>query len=180
MDHTKAIMTLKQAASKSQAINDMFHDFAMRERARGQVTVRAFYNRMKKQGFVHTSQQYADGLKVMAECGFGELRYNKRGNIVGLFDVRTTLQSIGEAVVGKKGQLKTWGPRNKYSPIKVTHPSSKQSVPEESKTPVYEKEKVLRALGGVDNLIRTILNDTSVDADARVQAALVLMGEKHA
>lgn len=178
MENKKAIEVLKQAASKSQAIHDLFIDFGARERARGQVTVRAFYNRMKKQGFKHTSAEYADGLKVLAECGFGELKYNKRGNIVGLFGVRTTLASIGEAVVGKKGQLKNWGPRHKYSPI--------SSEPQTSQLMVFnpanrdEKREVLKALSGVDNLVRTILNDTSVDADTRVRAALVLMQEKRA
>lgn len=177
MDHTKAIMTLKQAATKSQAIQDMFLDFAMRERARGQVTVRAFYNRMKKQGFNHTSAQYADGLKVLAECGFGEIRRNKRGNIVGLFGLKTTLASLGRAVVGKKGELRNFARRNKYSPVAVS-PMPQPELVRIKPTPRDEKREVLKALSGVDQLVRTILNDTSVDADTRVQAALVLMQEK--
>lgn len=177
MDHTKAIMTLKQAATKSQAINDMFHDFAMRERARGQVTVRAFYNRMKKQGFNHTSTQYADGLKVLAECGFGELRRNKRGNVVGLFGVKTTLASIGQAVVGKKGQLKNWGPRNKYSPVMGTYKEPDQPVLDTYKDPREAKREVLKALSGVDNLVRSILSDTTIPAERRIEAARALLQE---
>lgn len=168
MNNVKAIEVLKQAANKSQAIDAMMHDFALRERARSQVTLRAFYNRMKKAGFKHSSQDYAEGLKILAECGFGELRYNKRANVVGLFGVRTTLQSIGQAVIGKKRELKNYAPRNKYSPLKA-----------EIVKQVDAKQAVIKSLGGVEKLVRTILNDTSVDADTRVQAALVLMGEKH-
>lgn len=176
MEHAKAIAMLKSAAAKSQPISDMFHDFATRERARGQVTVRAFYNRMKKHGFTHTSLQYADGLKLLAECGFGELKYNKRGNIVGLFGIRTTLASIGEAVVGKKGQLKNHAPRAKYSPVAVS------VVPEPVLTPApvttrEAKREVLKALSGVDNLVRSILSDTTIPAERAVAAVRALLQE---
>lgn len=176
MEHAKAIAMLKSAASKSQPISDMFHDFATRERARGQVTVRAFYNRMKKAGFTHSSMQYADGLKVLAECGFGELKYNKRGNIIGLFGIRTTLASLGHAVVGKKGQLSNYAPRHKYGPIAVS------KVPEPVLTPVpvttrEAKREVLKALSGVDNLVRSILSDTTIPAERRIEAARALLQE---
>ncbi len=176
MEHAKAIAMLKQAASKSQAIHDMFIDFGTRERARGQVTVRAFYNRMKKAGFTHSSVQYADGLKVLAECGFGELKYNKRGSIVGLFGIKTTLASLGHAVVGKKGELKNYYSRNKYSPI----PVPKQPEPVLTPAPVTQREakrEVLRALSGVDNLVRSILSDTTIPADRRIEAARALLQE---
>lgn len=165
MDKAKAIEVLKQAANKSQAISDMFHDFATRERARSQVTVRSFYNRMKKHGFKHGPQDYADGLKVLAECGFGEIRTNKRGNVVGLFGVRTTLESIGKAVVGKKNELSVFVPRHKYSPIIVT--------PYEAN----DKRVVMKTLSGVDNLVRSILGDTSIPAERAVAAVRALLQE---
>jgi hypothetical protein len=119
---------------------------------------------MKKAGFTHSSAQYADGLKLLAECGFGELKYNKRGNVVGLFGVKTTLASIGQAVVGKKTQLKNYAPRNKYSPI----PASPTA---------QEKREVLKALSGVDNLVRSILSDTTIPAERRIEAARALLQE---
>jgi hypothetical protein len=134
MDKARAIEVLKQAANKNKTANDVFHDFALRERARSQVTVRALFNRMKKAGFDYTSNDYASVLKLMSECGFGELRTNKRGSIVGLFGVSTALQSIGQAVVGgKREPLRNYAPRNKYSPlppsaepIKVNEASSEE------------------------------------------------------
>ncbi len=176
MEHAKAIAMLKSAAAKSQAIHDMFIDFGTRERARGQVTVRAFYNRMKKAGFTHSSVQYADGLKVLAECGFGELRYNKRGNIVGLFGVRTTLASIGQAVVGKRGELRNYAPRNKYSPLPASKPTE-PALTEKPVTPREAKREVLKALSGVDNLVRSILSDTTIPAERRIEAARALLQE---
>lgn len=177
MEHAKAITMLKSAAAKSQAIHDMFIDFGTRERARGQVTVRAFYNRMKKAGFTHSSAQYADGLKVLAECGFGELKYNKRGNIVGLFGIRTTLASLGHAVVGKKGQLSNYAPRHKYSPVMVPSETSEPILKVSQMTSHEAKREVLKALSGVDNLVRSILSDTTIPAERRIEAARALLQE---
>lgn len=177
MEHAKAIAMLKSAAAKSPAINDMMHDFATRERARGQVTVRALYNRMKKQGFEHNSLSYAEGLMVMSQAGFGDLRTNKRGGVIGLFGVRTTLASIGEAVVGKKGQLRNYAPRNKYSPIPVSSTTSKPALKMSQMTSHEAKREVLKALSGVDNLVRSILSDTTIPAERRIEAARALLQE---
>lgn len=163
MDKAKAIEACKQAAKTNQAINDMFHDFALRERARGQITVRAFYNRMKKQGFEHNSLDYAEGLKLLAECGFGELRRGKKGSVIGLFGVKTALQSLGQVVVGKRRELKNYAPRAKYSPIAVSTP------------PVSVKAQVLQDLSGVDNLVRAILQDDSIPPMKRIDAARLLL-----
>ena len=175
MDKQKAIETMRKAAYKSKAIHDMFLDFATRERARGQVTVRAFYNRMKKHGFKHGSTEYADGLRVLAECGFGELRLNKRGNVVGLFGIRTTLQSLGQTVVGQRGDLRNYGPRSKYSPIKADVPVER--LVEHKQDPREEKREVLKALSGVDQLVRSILSDTTIPAERRIEAARALLQE---
>lgn len=176
MEHAKAIAMLKSAAAKSQPIHDMFIDFGTRERARGQVTVRAFYNRMKKAGFTHSALQYADGLKVLAECGFGEIRYTKRGNVLGLFGIRTTLMSIGHAVVGRKGQLSNYAPRHKYSPLPATIPPQ-PILADKSVTTREAKREVLKALSGVDNLVRSILSDTTIPAERRIEAARALLQE---
>lgn len=176
MEHAKAIAMLKSAASKSPAINDMMHDFATRERARGQVTVRALYNRMKKAGFTHNSRSYAEGLMVMSQAGFGDLRTNKKGGIIGLFGVRTTLASIGESVVGKKGQLRNYAPRNKYSPLPVPKAPDPVLTPA-SVTTREAKREVLKALSGVDNLVRSILSDTTIPAERRIEAARALLQE---
>jgi hypothetical protein len=174
MEHAKAIAMLKSAAAKSQAIHDMFIDFGTRERARGQVTVRAFYNRMKKAGFTHSSVQYADGLKVLAECGFGELKYNRRGGVLGLYNIRTTLASIGRAVVGKRGELKNHAPRNKYSPIAVSEkPQAIVTIP--AKPAPEVKREVLKALNSVDSLVNSILSDESIPPQRRIDAARVLL-----
>lgn len=166
MEKYKALQVLKEVASKNPAIDAMFHDFAMRERARSQVTIRAFYSRMKKQGFKHTSTEYAEGLKVLSKCGFGEIKLNRRGNVVGLFGVKTKLQSIGQAVVGNRKELKNYAPRSKYSPL-----------PASVETP-HDKKEILVSLSGIDNLIRVILQDDTVPADRRVAAARELLLEK--
>lgn len=170
----KAIETLKAMAQKNKAANDMFHDFALRERARGQVVVRSFNNRMKAQGFTHAPQEYGDVLKAMAECGFGDIKYNRVGNVIGLFGIKTTLSSIGQAIVGKRGVLTNYAPRNRYSPLKAD-PTPEIKLEERKPTPREEKREILLTLSGVPNLAKAILEDTSVPSDNRVNAVLALL-----
>lgn len=174
MEHTKAIEVLKSLATKNTAANDVFHDFATRERARGQVTLRALILRMKKQGFSHDPKAYASILKALADCGFGELRTNRAGNIIGVFGIRVTLQSIGAAVIGRETQVIKYAPRNKYSPLKAETKPEPELKPKKVE-PREAKREILRALSGVDNLVRAILDDPSIPTDRRVEAALVLL-----
>lgn len=160
MDPKKAIETLKTIAKTNKAASDLFHDFALRERTRGQLTVRALSMRMQKQGFNHSTKEYADVLKALADCGFGQIKTNRRGNVVGLFGIKTTLQSIGNMVVGKSRELKNFAPRNKYSPLPVTQ---------------EPKEEVIQALSSVDRLVRSILEDGTIPAERRIEAARALM-----
>lgn len=162
MDPKKALEALKMISKTNKAASDLFHDFALRERTRGQLTVRAVSLRMQKQGFKHESKEYADVLKALADCGFGQIKTNRRGNVVGLFGIKATLQSIGQAVVGKGARLQNYAPRNKYSPIPV------------SQAP---KEEVIQALSSVDRLVRSILEDGTIPAERRIEAARALMKE---
>jgi hypothetical protein len=171
----KVIEVLKQAANKSQAIHDMFLDFGTRERARGQVTLRSFYNRMNKNGFKHSSYQYADGLKVLAECGFGEIRYSRNNGVIGLFDIKTTLSSIGEAVLGKVKDLQPRTQRAKYIPLAIPE-LPEPTITKKKETPIKDvKQEVFKALESVDSLIQSILENASIPAENRIEAARALM-----
>lgn len=87
-----------------------------------------------------------------------------------LLDVKTTLQSIGEAVVGRRVQLKAHAPRNKYSPIKAS------VVTQAPVTQVKEKKEMLTSLAGSSKLLRAIIEDTEVSADRKLNAVLALLG----
>lgn len=174
MELARAIEILKNMATTNKAANDVFHDFATRERARGQVTLRALTLRMKKEGFNHDAKAYAQVLKSLADCGFGDLRMNKRGNVIGVFGIRTTLQSIGKAIIGRTEKVIKYAPRNKYSPLK-SEPVPEPALDPKKIEPREAKREILRALSGVDNLVRAILNDTSIPTDRRVEAAMVLL-----
>lgn len=169
METSKAIETLKQIAKKSQVANDTFHDFALRERARSQVTARALYYRMKKAGFTHTLAEYRDVLKALAECGFGTLKFNREGNVTGIFQVKVTLSSIGRSIVGKRGDLSSFSPRHRFSPI------SGEVIDKQPPAPAKEKTQVLDALTPVADLIRAVLSDSNVPAAKRVQVAKILL-----
>lgn len=136
------IETLKQKASQNQATNDVLHAWAARERARQSVTVEALTHRMKREGFKHTREDYAEVLKTMADLGIGQLVKDSKGRISALKDVKTTLQSLGSAVVGTAANLKSFRARNRYRKM----PHNQAPAPAASKSvviTVYLGQKAL-------------------------------------
>lgn len=117
----QVIDTLKQLANSDSVANAVFHMWALRERARHEVTVDGLHARMKKEGFTHAKQQYAPLLELMARLGFGKLYRDGKGNIVALREVRMTLQSIGRAVCGRelKPQLRPFKKKNIFQTMSL-------------------------------------------------------------
>lgn len=175
MDTQKLIAALKDLAHKSKAANDVFHVFATRERTRNQVTVESLQARMTEEGFKHSNEEYGNVLKALADLGFGKIKTGRKGRIVALVEIKTTLQSIGEAAVGRRQILMNYAPRSRYSPLALPP----EEAPVEAPKPEAAKEETLNSLMGAAtsaNLIRTILEDQSVPADRKTSAVLALLG----
>lgn len=163
MNTNNAINALKELSSKSKAASDFFHDCALRERTRGQITLMGLKLRMKRSGFEYSTAEYANILKAMADCGFGTLRLDSKGKIFALINVKTTLQSIGRAVVSGSpdSPLKNLAPRHKYSPLVASE--------DPIEVPKAAKAQVLRTLAGATSLIKAIVQDTDVSTDTKIK-----------
>lgn len=117
MSRDQAVITLRREAARNPVVNDVCHVFAARKRARHQVTVRALSLRMKKEGFAHKDAEYAEVLSLLSDTGFGTLEKDRKGRVVALKNVKTTLQSLGKAVIGQKQELEALHLRNKFSAL---------------------------------------------------------------
>lgn len=111
------VTQLQHEARKNSALADICHMFAMRERARQQVTMANLQYIMGKEGFKHTEQEYEDALGVLAGLGLGTLKYDKHRKLQALVGITVTLQSIGKAAVGGADTMNKFKPANKYRPL---------------------------------------------------------------
>ncbi len=117
MNQNQVIETLKSEASTNPAFNAVCHVFALRERARHQVTVQALHYRMLKEGFNYPKPKYEEIIKILGSLGFGQVKYNKRAEVIGLYEVKSTLQSIGKAALGGDSKLKSYKQRHKFTDL---------------------------------------------------------------
>lgn len=122
MTTNQVVQTLKQQASDPVA-NAVFHMWALRKRARNEVTINGLHARMKAEGFVHSKTQYEPLLKLMATLGLGKLSTDAKGRVIALREVKTTLQSLGRAVCETKSAptLKRYQPKTKFRSLQLEH-----------------------------------------------------------
>lgn len=136
MNTAKAIETLKKEAEKNEAAREVFKMWSGRERGRDQVTVRALKLRMDsetKKRFA--SEDYAKVLKAVGQAGFGQLKYNRKGDVDAIVGIGVTLQSLGLAALGK-GQ--TLVALRKFHPLRQSVTDMEeipQTVPQMSRLP---------------------------------------------
>ncbi len=132
MEYRKVIETLRIMASKSKIANDVFHDFAARERARNQLTVDTLYYRMKAGGFTYSKDECRDVIKGLGSLGIGTLKTDTGGRVIALVNIKHTLQSIGKAAIAEKNtaKLDDYNQRNKYTPIPVAKEVTAPPAPE--------------------------------------------------
>lgn len=117
------VSALRKEAITNPVFNAVAHVFALRERARQQVTMAALRLRMGQEGFNHTKEDYSKVLKFLASLGFGTLEHDRSNNITALKNIRMTLQSIGLAAVGTKNEkLEAFNPQFDYQ--KLTLPKA--------------------------------------------------------
>lgn len=120
MSQNEMIEMLKQEATKNEAFKAVCLMWALRERARSQVTVTALSARMKKEGFNFSKTRYKDILKFLASTGLGRLDSSPSGDIRSLKEIRVSLQSLGKSVCTGSKELKNIQKRNRYHKVPVT------------------------------------------------------------
>jgi predicted ABC-class ATPase len=103
--------------------------FSKRQRARNQVTVRALALRMKEEGYDHSAEDYAKVLKAMADAGLGQLKFDRTGEVIALVNVQTTLQSVGQAVIGKAKNLQEFKQRRKFKDFEELEEGAAPAAP---------------------------------------------------
>ena len=148
MSRDVAINTLRREAARNPVVNDVCHMFAQRKRARHQVTIRALSLRMKAEGFKHSDKEYGTVLKLLADTGFGTLQKNNRG-VLALVNVKTTLQSLGQAVIGNTQELKARKLRHTFSALAPIAQMVKEEKAAPESTPKQMTVYPYRATGSV-------------------------------
>lgn len=97
--------------------NAVFHLFAARERARAQVTLSTLRLSMAQEGFKFTDEQYSEVLQFLASLGIGRLDMDSKNRVRALKDIKVTLQSVGQAAVGKQASLAKFSVANSYTDL---------------------------------------------------------------
>lgn len=129
MNKQDIIEGLRQEAATNSVSKAVLIMFALRQRARKNVTLHALQGRMKAEGFMYGKQQYEPVLKRMAQLGLGTLKKNPKGQIVALVDLQTTLKSIGEAACGNGEALSRFHQKNTFTALRVMPPAIQSPAP---------------------------------------------------
>ncbi len=120
MDISKVVDVLRSETKSKPAVSAVMHVFAMRKRARSNITVGGLDQKMRTEGFNFPRSEYAKIIRMLSDLGFGKLDVDSKGRVRALKEVKVTLQSIGEAAVGQAKKLENWQQRSKYSPLVAT------------------------------------------------------------
>lgn len=137
------IEALRAEAARSQVFNAVCHIFAIRERARQQVTLGRLRIRMAQEGYNYSRNDYEQVLRFLASIGIGVLDFDSKKNLRSLVAIKTTLQSIGAAAVGKGDSLERFTPAAEFSDLPVKAPSAPSvSTPAPMKPLVSEEYPV--------------------------------------
>ncbi len=116
---TNIVGVLRQHVSINPVFSAVMHKFALRQRARSQVTLHSLVQTMHNEGFEHSREEYIEVLKILGKLGLGKLEYSKTNRLTALKDVTITLQSIGMAAVSKSDKLSKVHFANKFKKLKT-------------------------------------------------------------
>lgn len=150
MDTNTKIELLIKEAETNPASNDVFHVMAARKRARNSINLSSLTNKMRKEGFDYAKKDYLPSIKLLAQLGFGELDLDKRGKIIGLKNIKVTLQSVGAAACRQGNHFSGFVPRNKFGTL-VPKPEVVKPVPQDKK--VETDKGTLSLPVGINNKI---------------------------
>lgn len=114
MSNQTIVQILRDKAAQDPVISAVLHMWALRQRARSEVTLNGLAAKMKKEGFIHSKSQYEPLLKLMAQLGLGKLQTDSSGRVVALKHVEMKLQSLGHAVCDSKTNPSLVSTRRKH------------------------------------------------------------------
>lgn len=117
-----------------------------RQRARGRVTLGALITTMTKTDHNFTREEYKSALSFLSRVGIGQLDYDIHGKMRSLKSIRFTLQSIGEAALGRTEKLEMFGVRPYVTADGKSAPKAPVAAPKKLDEVLKEKtvEMVLR------------------------------------
>lgn len=97
-----AVEVLKAGIKENKALEAICFMFALRERSRSTIKVPSLMQKMRREGFMFSREDYDRAVKVLVQAGVGQPILNRRGRLVGLGNIKMSLQDIGKAVYGDK------------------------------------------------------------------------------
>lgn len=101
----QVVEQLRSQTKSNKAFNAVCHIFALRERFRKQVTVQALQFKMRTEGFVYSKQDYENVIKFLGDLKLGVVRTNKKNKVMGIYDLKKPLRTIGRAALGEENEL---------------------------------------------------------------------------
>lgn len=125
MNQKEIIEQLKERVANDKVAKDVCYVWAMRQRARAQVTTQGLAQRMKEEKLEHSESQYNDFLHFISDLGLGKFHRVGKGKAK-LTDIAVTLQSIGAAAVGNTATLDGFKKRIKY--VRLSKRSARRST----------------------------------------------------
>lgn len=158
MNMQETIVALNNKAASSKCANAVFHAFALRQRARQQVTLVALMAKMENEGFKFKVSEYQDVLKFLGDLGLGTLAFGAKGQIRALTQVKITLQSIGEAAIGSRTKFDSFKQRAKFKKLST----KERIVAATSPAQVERRQPPAGATAGVRLSVTAIINGKPV------------------
>lgn len=141
----KIAEALRLEAIKNLVFKDVCHLWAVRERARAQVTLGTLRLSMAREGFNYSKDQIADVLLFLANLGVGKLDLDSDKQIRALKDVNISLQSIGRTALNFDTQLEPFTQPNSFSTLPAAPPPTQAAVSKAVPIPPLVKETPVQA-----------------------------------
>ncbi len=141
-NQNNVVELLREKASTDPVSSAVLHMWALRKRARHEVTLDGLAARMKAEGFIHDKRQYEPILKFIANLGLGRLQVDAKGHVIALKEIKTTLQSIGRAACDVRAAddaLKIYRKKTRFRNLAV-HRVSDDKQPEAKEAPTVSQQ----------------------------------------
>lgn len=117
MTNNELVESLKYELETNKVSNAVFHVFALRQRARNDITLESLAIKMKSEGFNYPASELAHVLKFLANVGVGRLELDSRGRVKALRDIKIKLQSIGQAACGQVSRVDMNKQRHRFTTL---------------------------------------------------------------
>lgn len=129
---------LRSKARGSKTFENVCVVFAVRERARSQITVASLKQTMLKHGYPDfTSAHASDVIEFLSSLNIGIIHKDTKGRVKALINVKYTLQSIGAAALGETPRVEGFNQKRRF----IQLPVKTEKVMEQRKEALIEKSK---------------------------------------